>query len=89
VTVRERERRAQQRRQSDPIRDRELELSQFRVLTFAEWCSLNGFSPATGRRILNSGTGPVIIQLSDRRIGITVGANADWQASRARTPSAE
>jgi hypothetical protein len=85
VTVRERERRAQQRRQSNPIRDRELELSQFRVLTFAEWCRLNGFSLATGHRILKAGTGPVIIQLSDRRIGITVGANADWQASRVRS----
>jgi predicted site-specific integrase-resolvase len=54
------------------------------VLTFAHWCTLNGISPATGRRILKSGKGPAVIQLSGRRLGISVGANAAWQATRAR-----
>jgi hypothetical protein len=85
MTLREQERRAAQRRQSDPAADREIELSQHRVLTFLQWCSLNGISPATGRRILKSGKGPVVIQLSDRRLGISVGANAAWQAARGRT----
>ena len=85
MTSHEHERRAEQRRRSDPIHDRENELSQHRVLTFAQWCALNGISPATGRRILKAGRGPTVTELSDRRIGITVAANATWQASRART----
>jgi hypothetical protein len=56
-----------------------------RVLTFAEWCALNKIGPRTGRRIIRSGTGPVVTQLSERRIGITVGNNRRWQESRARS----
>jgi hypothetical protein len=33
-----------------------------RVLTLAQWCALNGISLATGRRLINAGTGPVITQ---------------------------
>ena len=47
-----------------------------------QWCGLNGFSPATGRRIIKAGKGPPIIHLSERRIGITIGANHKWQSSR-------
>jgi hypothetical protein len=50
-----------------------------RVLTFKEWCKLNGFSERTGLRILNSGDGPKITQLSARRIGIREDHNAEWQ----------
>ena len=58
-------------------------LNDDQVLDFRQWCSLNGFSKSTGRRII--GRGEVIItQLSPRRIGITVANNAAWQASRAR-----
>ena len=60
------------------------QIGEHAVLTFLEWCALNGFSPGTGRRIINAGTGPVVTQLSKRRIGITVGNNIRWQASRAR-----
>lgn len=88
MTFREAERRAEQRRRSDPLRDREIELNQFRALSFSQWCTLNGISPATGRRILRSGRGPPVVQLSARRIGITIGANAEWQASRARSAEA-
>jgi hypothetical protein len=83
MSTREAQRRADQSRQSDPAADRELELNQFRVMSFAQWCALNGISPATGRRLLRSGRGPIVTQLSDRRIGITVGANMAWQAKRA------
>jgi hypothetical protein len=55
-----------------------------RVLTLAQWCALNWISLATGRRLINAGTGPVITQLSPRRIGVTVRDNRPWQASRAR-----
>ena len=54
------------------------------VLTFKEWCSLNSVSERQGRRILTSGNGPTVTQLSDRRIGITRRNNREWQASRAR-----
>jgi hypothetical protein len=70
---------AERRRQSE--QDRE---ADHRVLNFRQWCELNGFSPATGRRIINAGTGPIITQLSPRRIGITIANNARWQESRAR-----
>lgn len=55
-----------------------------RVLSFRAWCALHGFSPDTGRRILASGKGPKVIQLSDRRIGIREDHNAEWQESRIR-----
>jgi hypothetical protein len=54
------------------------------VLTFHEWARLNRISERTGRRILNSGSGPVITQLSAKRIGITVAADRAWKASRER-----
>jgi hypothetical protein len=47
MTVREFERRAAQRRQSEPVRDREIGLDQFRILSFAQWCALN----ASARRL--------------------------------------
>jgi hypothetical protein len=72
---------AESRRQQSK-RDREAD--DHRVLSFRQWCELNGFSPATGRRIINAGNGPIITQLSPRRIGITVTNNAAWQESRAR-----
>jgi predicted DNA-binding transcriptional regulator AlpA len=55
-----------------------------RVLTFLQWCQLNGFSTATGIRIVKSGKGPRVIQLSARRMGITEADNEAWQESRMR-----
>jgi hypothetical protein len=60
-------------------------LDDDKVLTFAEWCKLNRIGQRTGRRIIRSGNGPVVTQLSERRIGITVGNNRRWQESRARS----
>jgi hypothetical protein len=54
------------------------------VLTFHEWTRLNRISERSGRRILQSGTGPAVVQLSARRIGITIRANREWQQSRER-----
>jgi hypothetical protein len=56
-----------------------------RVLTFRQWCETNGLSERTGRRILASDDGPVVTQLSPRRVGVTVANNRAWQASKART----
>jgi len=56
------------------------------VLSFKEWCALNGHSERQGRRILQSGNnGPTVPQLSDRRIGISRRNNRDWQEKRARS----
>ena len=55
------------------------------ILTFLDWCRLNRISERTGRRILQSGNGPVVTQLSNWRVGITVANNALWQQSRERT----
>ena len=59
-------------------------LSDDQVLTFHEWIKLNSISPRNGRRILQCGDGPRVVQLSARRIGITVRANREWQATRER-----
>ena len=55
-----------------------------RVLSFRQWCVLYGISARTGRRLLASGNGPIVTQLSEKRIGITVGNNRRWQESRER-----
>jgi hypothetical protein len=55
-----------------------------KVLTVAEWCELNGLSEPTGKRLLASGDGPSVIQLSKRRVGIRLGDNRRWQESRVR-----
>jgi hypothetical protein len=54
------------------------------ILSFRDWCRLNRISESTGRRILAGGSGPVVTQFGERRFGITVANNAQWQASRAR-----
>jgi hypothetical protein len=64
--------------------DQHLTADDLKVLRFKEWCRLCGFSPATGRRIINAGNGPIITQLSPRRIGITLANHVRWQESRAR-----
>jgi hypothetical protein len=40
-----------------------------RILTFNDWCLLNGFAARTGRRILRGqfGPGPIVTRLSPRR----------------------
>jgi hypothetical protein len=86
MNPREAQRCVEQSRQSDRAADREL--NHFRVMSFAHWCALNGISPATGRRLLKAGHGPIVTRLSHRRIGITVGANIEWQAKRAITGAA-
>ncbi|MGY4460898.1 helix-turn-helix transcriptional regulator [Bradyrhizobium sp. LB13.1] len=53
-----------------------------RVLSFDDWCKLNGFSRSTGQRLIASGNGPTFIKLSERRKGVTVAENRRWQVSR-------
>jgi hypothetical protein len=85
----ERDRKAEQDRrdqhQHDEARHRPGLISDdHRVLTFKQWCEINGISPATGRRLVNAGNGPIVTQLSPRRIGVTIANNRAWQESRAR-----
>jgi hypothetical protein len=54
------------------------------ILTLHEWARLNRISVRTARRIIASGSGPIVTQLSSKRIGISIANNAAWQASRAR-----
>jgi hypothetical protein len=54
------------------------------VLSFTDWCRLNNFSAATGRRILKRGDGPPIVQLSTRRIGIRLRDHDAWSEDRMR-----
>jgi hypothetical protein len=55
------------------------------VFTFREWCAINSLSERQGRRILTAPGGPVVTQLTERRIGITRRNNRLWLESRART----
>jgi predicted DNA-binding transcriptional regulator AlpA len=53
-----------------------------RVLSFNKFCQLSGFSPRTGRRLIESGAGPKITRLSDRRIGVREDHYREWLDSR-------
>jgi hypothetical protein len=53
------------------------------VRSFLEWCRACNFSPATGRRVIKSGKGPLITRLSDRRIGIRGRHHRRWLDERA------
>jgi len=59
-------------------------INDLQVLRFNEWCTLAGVSQRTGRRILASGSGPTIVRLSSKRMGISIGAHRAWLASRER-----
>jgi predicted DNA-binding transcriptional regulator AlpA len=55
-----------------------------RVLTLRQWAEINSLGYRTAQRILASGDGPKVIQLGERRIGITEAHNTEWQSSRVR-----
>jgi len=62
-------------------------LADDQVLSFVEWCRLNRISERTGRRILANPSGPQTVQLSPRRVGVTVRANRTWQRAQRRAPT--
>jgi len=64
-------------------------LNDCQVLRFSEWVKLAGISARTGRRILASGAGPKLIQLSSKRVGVTVGAHRAWLVARERAGAAQ
>lgn len=53
-----------------------------RIMTFEEWCERMSFGRVTGWRILKSGDGPKVTQISARRIGIREDHHAEWLDSR-------
>jgi hypothetical protein len=55
-----------------------------KVMTFSQWCELNGIAETTGREIRASGEGPRFIQISDNRIGVSYRENRRWQETRFR-----
>ena len=58
------------------------------ILTIDQWALLNGISRDTAMRIIKRGNGPVVTQLSTRRIGVSGEADRAWKRSRARSPAA-
>jgi hypothetical protein len=90
LTKAEKARRAKRRRLRRPaLREADRALitkveNPNQVLTFRQWCLLAGFSVDTGRRLVASGHGPPVVQLSARRIGVRLGDHARWSASRVR-----
>jgi predicted DNA-binding transcriptional regulator AlpA len=59
-------------------------LTPDRVLTLDQFCELNGIGRNTGKRLIATGNGPAIVQLSPRRMGIRESDAAAWQAARIR-----
>ena len=59
------------------------------VRSFRAWCETCGISPATGRRMIKSGRGPVITRLSDRRIGVRGRHHRNWLDERAGITTVE
>src|SRR5262245_2175460 len=57
-------------------------LADDQILTFPEWCRLNRISERTGYRIIKGPDGPKTVQISERRFGIRVGTNREWQHAR-------
>ena len=55
------------------------------ILTFGGWIALNSLSERQGRRILADSGGPVVTMITDKKIGISRGANRAWLASRSRS----
>jgi hypothetical protein len=64
--------------------ERNRALDDQQVLTIKQFADLNGFSVFTARRLIKAGKGPVVTQISDRRVGITVANNGAWQRARER-----
>jgi hypothetical protein len=54
------------------------------VLPFLVWCrQYSGLSEATCRRITQpGGTGPRLVRLSERRLGVRLGDHRTWVAAR-------
>jgi predicted DNA-binding transcriptional regulator AlpA len=61
-----------------------LTTEDLRVLSVPQWAALIGVSLPTAKRLLKSGDGPKVIQLSERRIGIRMIDHHRWTEARMR-----
>jgi predicted DNA-binding transcriptional regulator AlpA len=59
-------------------------IDAYRILTFKQWIALVGVSRSTGLRILDSGSGPPKVRLSERRFGIRLIDHQKWCERLAR-----
>lgn len=67
-----------------PRSERDRAIDDLRLLTLPEAAEVCGVHADTLRRRIRDGSGPRVTQISDRRIGITVGNLRRWQQSRER-----
>jgi hypothetical protein len=65
-------------------RDHHLTADDLKVLTLREWAAMNGISFIAAKRLIASGEGPRVIQISAKRIGIRMIDAARWSESRLR-----
>lgn len=55
-----------------------------RVRSLREFAKLNNLSLSSLRRAIRNGTGPAVVELSPRRLGVRDDDGAAWQESRRR-----
>jgi predicted DNA-binding transcriptional regulator AlpA len=65
-------------------REQHLTQDDLKVLTLKEWARLTGLSFQTAKRLIASGDGPRIIQLSTKRMGVRMIDAARWSEQRLR-----
>lgn len=85
MSLRENERRRRRQPRADDFDDLPPLPDDNEVLPFPAWCALNAISVRTGRKLKAAGQGPVITEISERRIGVTKRNNRIWQRSRTRS----
>jgi hypothetical protein len=83
-TARRRKRKPQTRKERFAEKANNISYTPDRVRSVHEWCAINGFSSDTGYRILKSGKGPKVLQLSPNRIGIRDSDNKEGQDTLVR-----
>lgn len=64
--------------------DRDRAVDELRVVTIRQAAEILGISVWTLKREIAAGRGPKVTQLSDRRVGITLGNIGRYEASRER-----
>jgi len=75
---------AKKKHEREQVRQRLVAEDDDAVFSFDEWCALVSISRRQGRDLLASGDGPVVTQISPRRIGISRVAHREWLKRRAR-----
>jgi predicted DNA-binding transcriptional regulator AlpA len=60
-------------------------VTDLRVITTQEFADSNGLSLATVKRMIARGTGPRVIRLSTKRVGIRLADALAWQEGRVQS----